>query len=81
MRSEYPQLIKEVRGKGLMLGLLLTFEAVSLVEMLFEKGIITNAASGFILRLVPPLIITKKDCDEFIDGLRSCLGSIVESYK
>lgn len=77
VRSEYPQLIKDVRGMGLMKGLLLTFDAVQLVEKLLERGIIANAASGFVLRLVPPLILTKNDVDEFIAGLRISLGSII----
>jgi len=71
--QKYPDIVKEVRGRGLMLGLLLSFEAGKLVENLLENYIIANAASGFVLRIVPPLIVEKEDIDLFIEKLDSCL--------
>jgi len=75
IQKEFPTLIYEVRGIGLMQGLLLSFDANELVNALLEKKIITNAASGKVLRLVPPLIITKDDVNELIDTLRQCLNN------
>lgn len=73
LKDEFPALILEVRGFGLMLGLLLSFEAIKLVNALLEKKVISNAASGNVLRIVPPLIITRSDADEFLTKLRDCL--------
>jgi acetylornithine/succinyldiaminopimelate/putrescine aminotransferase len=73
VKADFPDLILEVRGLGLMRGLLLSFDALELVKKLIDKGVITNAASGTVLRLVPPLIINKADVDEFISILRICL--------
>ena len=69
IQNDFPELVLEVRGKGLMKGLLLTFDAALLVSSLLEKHVIANAASGKVLRLVPPLIIGKEDVDEFIYAL------------
>lgn len=75
IKNEFPEFIKEIRGFGLMKGLLLTFESSKLVEALLKEKIITNSTSKYVLRLVPPLIITNEDIDEFINGLRNALKS------
>jgi acetylornithine/N-succinyldiaminopimelate aminotransferase len=69
LRELFPELILEVRGLGLMKGLLLSFDASKLVEKLLENRIITNAASGNVLRLVPPLIITEKEIEKLYSAL------------
>ncbi len=70
---KYPSKVAEVRGKGLMLGLLLTFDAANLVAEMLKHKVISNAASGKVLRIVPPLNITKTDADEFVSVLDKCL--------
>ncbi|MFH1052251.1 MAG: aspartate aminotransferase family protein [bacterium] len=76
IKSYYPSCIVEIRGRGLMCGLLLTFDASLLVDKLIEKGVITNSASGRVLRLLPPLIIEKLEVDEFISALRLSLDEL-----
>ncbi len=71
--KEFPQKVIELRGRGLMCGILLNFEASRLVESLLEEKIITNATSKNVLRLVPPLIIAENDVDELIKGLYNAL--------
>ncbi len=66
----------EVRGRGLMKGLLLNFEASMLVDELLKRKVIANAASGNVLRMVPPLIIEKDDVDEFIIKLDESLTAL-----
>jgi acetylornithine/N-succinyldiaminopimelate aminotransferase len=76
IKNKFPEKVLEVRGIGLMQGLLLSFDADILVKALLERHIITNAASGKVLRLVPPLIIGKAEIDELIEGLEECLMNI-----
>lgn len=76
LQGSFPDLILEVRGRGLMQGLLLSFEAIKLVELLLSQKIITNATSGNVLRLLPPLIITKNDIDTLNEKLEYCLIKI-----
>ncbi len=73
IQSKYPETVLEVRGRGLMKGLLLSYDAALLVDKLLEHRVISNAASGTVLRLVPPLIVTEKEIDEFIENLSACL--------
>jgi len=76
LRLKYPSKILEVRGKGLMRGLHLSFDAALLVDELLKRRIIANAASGTTLRLVPPLIIGKQEVDELLTALSESLKVI-----
>ena len=67
------EIIAEVRGKGLMVGLELTEPGAEYVDKLREKGFLINCTAGNVLRFVPPLIITKKDIDEFVKALDETL--------
>jgi predicted acetylornithine/succinylornithine family transaminase len=63
--------IREVRGKGLLIGVELSIEGQDIVNRCMEMGLLINCTSGNILRFVPPLIITEKDIDygvEIIDA-------------
>jgi acetylornithine/N-succinyldiaminopimelate aminotransferase len=73
-QSHFPDIIKEVRGLGLMLGLLLSKDAAPLVDKLLSNKVITNAASGNVLRLVPPLIVTENEIDRFFNALMNSLS-------
>jgi predicted acetylornithine/succinylornithine family transaminase len=76
IQTLFPDKILEVRGKGLMAGLLLRFDASILVEKLLAERIITNAASGKVLRLIPPLIIKEKEVDDLTEALKKILLDI-----
>ncbi|HKK88610.1 MAG TPA: aminotransferase class III-fold pyridoxal phosphate-dependent enzyme, partial [Saprospiraceae bacterium] len=65
--------IKEVRGVGLMLGIEFPFETKELAKDLLDEGIIANATAVNVLRLVPPLIITKEDIEALIGALKNVL--------
>ena len=60
--------IKEVRGVGLINGLVLEdgVKAAGLAHLLMEKGLLTLATANTVIRLVPPLTITDTDVDEAV---------------
>ncbi len=66
--------IKDVRGLGLMLGLVLDRPADGLQKRCLGKGLLVNCACEKIIRLLPPLTITKADCDEAAAILDSALS-------
>jgi len=76
VKDEFPEKVLEIRGFGLMRGIKLSFDASILVDALLERKIITNSASGTVLRLVPPLIIDKSDIDSLISELKYCLAKL-----
>jgi len=58
------KIIKEVRGKGLMLAAQLNIEGGDIVNECLWRGLLINFAGGKTLRFVPPLIITTQDIDQ-----------------
>ena len=65
--------IKEVRGRGLLLGLKLRGEGAPVVKACLERGFIINCVQGDVLRFAPPLIIATRE----IDALIECLDTIL----
>lgn len=59
--SEGLSQVVDVRGKGLMIGIELSFEGRPVVEEMMRQGVLSNCTQGNIIRLVPPLITGKKD--------------------
>jgi acetylornithine/N-succinyldiaminopimelate aminotransferase len=80
LQVEQPSLIKEVRGRGLMIGLEFTQPiARGLVQELLQApagqdGLLLNATSEYVLRFVPPLIITQAQLGVACSALRAALG-------
>jgi predicted acetylornithine/succinylornithine family transaminase len=69
LRTKFPSLVKEVRGKGLLIGMELTTEGDPIVRTCLEKGFLINCTSGTVLRFIPPLIVQRKDIDQLIEVL------------
>lgn len=66
--------IKERRGKGLMQGLELTGKPVGeVITAAREKGLLVISAEHNVLRMLPPLIITKEDVDKAVSIIDNCL--------
>jgi len=72
-------LIREVRGRGLMLAVELGTEAAPVVDTCRQRGLLVNAVTPTALRLVPPLIITQADVDEAVDILDAALAAMPPS--
>ncbi len=58
--------IKEVRGKGLMIGVELNVKGAPIVRKCIKKGLIINCTNTYHLRFLPAFIISKKEIDEGI---------------
>ncbi len=76
LQAEMPGHIKEVRGKGLMVGVELLFPGKPVVDALLERGIILNCTHTNVLRLVPPLIVEQAHVDEVCFALRAVLQTM-----
>jgi acetylornithine/N-succinyldiaminopimelate aminotransferase len=70
-----PAVVVDVRGEGLLLGVVLAKPFAKEVEIVArERGVIVNAVRPNVIRLAPPLIISDSDLDEF----RGCWRGICE---
>ena len=71
--------ISGVRGRGALLGVVLTAPAAARVEAaLRSAGFLTNAVAGDVLRLAPPLVLTDAQVDAFVAALPTALDAALE---
>jgi len=66
-------IIKEVRGKGLFIGMELTEEARPYCEKLMEEGLLCKETHDYVIRFAPPLVIEKEDLDWAIDKIKKVM--------
>ncbi|AMW99693.1 ornithine--oxo-acid transaminase [Rummeliibacillus stabekisii] len=62
--------IKEVRGRGLFIGMELTTEARPYCEKLMELGLLCKETHDTVIRFAPPLVITKEELDFALEKIR-----------
>ena len=74
LKKKYPALIREVRGKGLMVGAELSKPGREVVDRCLKQGVIINCTAGNVLRFVPPLNIERNHVDEVIAVLDDVLA-------
>lgn len=68
--------VKEVRGKGLMIGVDVKISQEEVRKRLIsEHRIMTGYSGNYTLRLLPPLIITRKEVDEFLKAFRQTMDN------
>jgi acetylornithine/LysW-gamma-L-lysine aminotransferase len=72
--AEKYKIIKEVRGLGLMLGMELRYDVHGVIEKTLNKGVLVIDAGRTVVRLLPPLVITKPQIDRAVKALDEALG-------
>ncbi len=76
LQREFPALVRDVRGFGLMLGMELTVPGDPVVSAMEGKGILINCTDTTVLRFVPPLIIDEEHVDTTCAALRDSLADL-----
>ena len=67
--------IKDLRGRGLMIGIEFDFPIATLrKQLLFEEKIFTGVTGTHVIRILPPLTLTKDHCDLFVQALEKLLN-------
>ena len=68
--------IKEIRCKGLMVGIELKKDCMHLAQDALENGLVINITKQNIIRMLPPLIIDKTQLDEIVSILKKIIGEV-----
>ena len=68
LKGKYP-FVKDVRGKGLLVGMELDFECKDIVAACMREGFLINCTANTVLRFIPPLIISEEEIDQLTDVL------------
>ena len=70
LQSEYPKVVKEVRGAGLLVGLKISKDQTEFIKKLSDNKLLTVKASENVVRLLPPLTVKKQNIDEAMTILK-----------
>ena len=68
--------VREIRGKGLMIGIEMDSPCTELVQKAQDRGLLINVAVDNVIRLLPPLTITDEEADQICDGVISLVKEI-----
>ncbi len=71
--KENHTMIREIRGKGLMIGIEMKFEVKDILMGLIKKGVLMLYSGRNILRILPPLVISEEDVTKVLHALDSIL--------
>jgi acetylornithine/N-succinyldiaminopimelate aminotransferase len=61
--------VKEIRGQGLMIGIELDRPCGELVKLALAQGLLTNVTADSVIRLLPPLVMTRDEAQQLLDIL------------
>ena len=75
LQEKYPDKVTDVRGCGLMLGMEVAGEGKPIVESCLANNVIVNCTAGNVIRIVPPLIISKEEIDIVVAALDKVLAA------
>ena len=75
LQEKYPDKVTDVRGCGLMLGMEVAGEGKPIVESCMANNVIVNCTAGNVIRIVPPLIISKEEIDIVVAALDKALAA------
>jgi len=78
LKSKY-DIIKEVRGLGLMIGVELTIEGAAIFKECFAKGLIINCTQGNVLRIMPALNVTRRQINKAIHILEKAFETNIKN--
>ena len=74
LRGMGSEKVVEVRGKGLWIGIELNVEARPVCEELMRRGVLCKETHATVIRLAPPLVISREDLDWGLGEIEAVLG-------
>jgi acetylornithine/N-succinyldiaminopimelate aminotransferase len=76
IRDKYPNVIKEIRGKGLLIGIQLYTDQTKFIKKLMENKLLTIRAAENVVRVLPPLNVKKNEIDQALKTIRKVCSEI-----
>ncbi len=77
LRTIRNPLIREVRGRGLMVGVELRRRATQVLRALMERGVLAMPAGSTVVRLLPPLVIAEEQLDQVVEAMAQALSDVM----
>ncbi len=77
LKKQYPKVISEVRGLGLLVGIKIAKDQTKFIDQLLKNKLLTVKAAENVVRLLPPLTVKKNNIDEAV----AILNKVCKTYK
>jgi len=78
MRKRFPDVIQEVRGRGLILGVQLSADPTPVITAARERGLLIISCGTNTLRIVPPLVISEAEIEQGMGMLEGAMAAVFE---
>jgi acetylornithine/LysW-gamma-L-lysine aminotransferase len=78
IREEFGEVVREVKGRGLMLGIETRFEPTPILKLLQDNGVIALRAGRLVVRFLPPYMIAPQDIQHITEALKRALSQVKE---
>lgn len=76
LAARHPRIFRDVRGRGLMLGIGCVPPNATVQAAAAAEGLLTVAAGENVLRMIPPLVVTEAECDEAVRRLEAAAAAL-----
>ena len=77
LKNTYPKVIKEIRGKGLLIGIKLLVDQAKFIKSLEKNNLLTIRAAENVVRILPPLNVKKNEIDQAL----KIINKVCDGYK
>ena len=77
IKEEFPTVIKEIRGRGMMIGIDVGDNAIAIRDCALDNRLLLNVTNKTINRLLPSLCISNSEINEFLEKFRELLKSFI----
>ena len=76
IKNEYPNIIKEIRGRGLLIGMQLKTDQVKFIKKLMDNNLLTIRAAENVVRILPPLNVKKNEINQSIKIIKKVCSEL-----
>ena len=76
IQNEYPNIIKEIRGRGLLIGIQLKTDQVKFIKKLMDNNLLTIRAAENVVRILPPLNVKKNEINQSIKIIKKVCSEL-----
>ncbi len=75
-KDEYPNIIKEIRGRGLLIGIQLKIDQAKFIKMLMDNNLLTIRAAENVVRILPPLNVKKNEINQSLKIIKKVCSEL-----
>ena len=76
IKDQYPNLIKEIRGRGLLIGIQLYTDQAKFIKKLMDNKLLTIRAAENVVRILPPLNVKKNEIDQALRIIKKVCSEV-----